>query len=139
MQAGTKELPGDEHATKPEPKGHRLRPLSVEVIREVLTQGYEHSPQFVEHWFSIIAQRGAVTYSDVEEMTDDQADALRYEMARNYRYFLRQDGILRGKTEGRLLGEPNAEPTHHAVKAKQYAEALKDLCRVFEFEFPLGS
>ena len=139
MQSETRERASDEHATKPESKGHRLRPLTVEVIREVLSQSYEHFPQFVEHWFPAIPQRGAVTYSDAEEITDDQADALRYEMAKNYRYFLRQDGILRGRTEARLLGEPDTEPTHHAVKAKQYAEALKDLCHVFGLEFPLAN
>ena len=128
-------------AERTEPSGverRPLRPAVVELIREALEQYRAHNAGFVERWFPQIAQRGAVDYDDIERMSPEQADAMRYMLAQSYRYLRRQDDQARGRSKSQLLeDEGDDEPTQHRVKARQYAEALHELCAVFGMTDPL--
>ncbi len=127
-------------AERTEPKGVERRPLNpatVELIREAMEQYRSHNTRFIERWFPQIAERGYVDYDDIERMTPGQADAMRYALAQSYRYLRRQDDQTRGRYEANLLGEGEDEPTQHKVKARQYAEALHELCTIFGMTDPL--
>ena len=127
-----------ERATPNNSDRRALRPAIVELIREALEQYRAHNPAFIERWFPAIAQRGSVDYDDIERMSPDQADAMRYALAQSFRYLRRQDDQARGRSRSQLLNEgSDDEPSQHLVKARQYAEALHELCAIFGMADPL--
>ena len=127
-----------ERATPSSGERRALRPATIELIREALEQYRAHNTGFIERWFPGIAQRGSVDYDDIERISTDQADAMRYALAQSYRYLRRQDDQTRGRSQSQLLREDDEDgPSQHLVKARQYAETLHELCVVFGMTNPL--
>jgi hypothetical protein len=129
--------PTNDAAAQPSP-GKKLRPSSVEAIREDLERQRAFSVQFIERYFPKIATRGSVEYSDIDDMTIDQADAMSYSLAKSIRSFKKDAGRARARGVGFLKDEGNGDDSdQYEIKGRQYAAALRDLCAVFGLDPPV--
>lgn len=116
----------------PSSPGRKLRPSTVEAIREDLERQRAFSAQFLERYFPRIANRGSVEYEDIDEMTLDQADAMSYSLAKSIRSFKKDAGRARARGVALLKDESNGDDAdQYEIKGRQYAAALRDLCAVF--------
>lgn len=134
---GRSKEPSDERA-KPSRNGRDLRPSTAEALKEDLERQRQFSAQFIERYFPKIADRGSVDYSEIDEMTYAQADAMVYSLAKSIRSFKKDAGRARARGVGFLKDETNGDDAdQYEIKAKQYSAALRDLCTVFGIEPPL--
>jgi hypothetical protein len=110
----------EEGSKTPEPT-RRLRPSTVEAIKE--------DPKMAPRGFE---------YSDIDEMTVDQADAMSYSLAKSIRSFKKDAGRARARGVGFLKDETNGDDAEqYEIKARLYTAALKDLCGAFGLETPV--
>jgi hypothetical protein len=137
MGIGAEEPEGDRTTT--EQKGRLLQPASQGVLKQVLQHCLAREPDFAAEYFPLVKIRGYATYGDVFELSDRQADALRPIMAESVHYFLKLDGRERNRNINPFT-RAEVDPSYvsfPARKAKFWADAARDVCRVYGLESPL--
>jgi hypothetical protein len=116
-----------------------LRLESKGTLKHALQYYVEFEPKFSETFFPDAARRGYVVWSDVEQLSARQADALRPMLADSIRYFSRHDerSSVRSLEPGGPDSTPSAGSSELGRKAQLWTDALRDLCVAFDLDFPL--
>jgi hypothetical protein len=109
----------------------------VETIRDQLEFYRTQRPRFVERYFPLIAERGYVEHSDVDVLTSQQAEAVRYMMVSSIMYGKGRVAKERARAvsfASEEIDDPddrNTCSTPWSLRVRLLEEALDDLCRVF--------
>jgi hypothetical protein len=105
-------------------------------LKHALQYYLEYEREFVALYFPRIAERNYVTLTDVTQLSERQAEALRPLLADSVRYFRRREGHRTPPSSDRPHAAPSTNP-EAARKAELWAAALRELCASFELEDPL--
>jgi hypothetical protein len=122
-----------------EQKGTLLRPSTIGILKRALAYYLEYERDFVGVFFPKVAARKYVTWADLFELTDRQADAMRPIVVDSIYHFRRQDGRERNKNVD-LLARTPLDPgfvSEYARRADLWTDALRDLCEVYGLKSPL--
>ncbi len=119
-----------------------LKPSTVETIRDQLEFQRYQRPSWIDYHFTAIAERNtAVTYEDVEGMTETQVDSVRHLLATQVlhgRQVIRKRKAARISLLSNYKGtDDNAREDEWPIRVKQLEEALRDLCAVYGLSCPL--
>ncbi len=126
--------------TPTEERQGTLAPGSVETLWYLLQMQYEHRTRWIERYFPKIADRGTLTYEDIDGMTRSQAEAVRHLLTEETLYMQAK----RRKVAARGVAFRDAEDTveernrEYALRIRTYEDALADVCRVYRLDSPHG-
>ena len=120
----------DDRETEGSP-GLRLLPSTIEIIRSELKRQMTFQGEFIDQFFPTVRARGSVEYLDVENMSLGQAEAMSFSLARSVRHFERDARKRRGVSERAAPISEEGLADYYEIKARQYAGALRDLCRAY--------
>lgn len=119
-------------------RGTRLKPSTVETIREQLEMQRLFKPTWIEFHFSKIAQRGTpVDYEDVTGMTDREADSVRHLLGSGISFGRKKVGRLMAKSLTLLSESDAGQNNEWSVRVHQLEEALRDVCVAYDLLSPL--
>jgi hypothetical protein len=117
----------------------RLRVESKRTLKHALQYYLEFEPEFAWSSFPEVVQRGYVSSSDIERITEAQAQSLVPMLADSVRYFTRRDKKERAKDPATIDGDSGdlGCASEFAYKAQLWSDALRNLCDAFGLDCPL--
>jgi hypothetical protein len=127
------------HSEPTSPPEGRFGAETTGTLKRALQYYLEYEREFVSLYFPRIAERNYVTLSDISDMSDHQADALRPLLADSVRYLRRKEekGEARAPPSPDGLHAPSSATAEVARKAQLWAAALQELCARFQLADPL--
>jgi hypothetical protein len=112
-------------------KPAELRASTVETVFKLLETQLEFRHVWVKRFFPAVADRECVEYSDIDEMSAAQADALRHLLLEQEAY-----GWKRVRRHPPILPEPDEEVKEWKLRIGMYREAVADICDTFGLPMP---
>jgi len=119
----------------------KLRPGSVETIRNGLFYYRTERPAWIERYFPAIARRGYIDYEDIDGMSEDQAEATRLLLADGLVYWLSKLRKTRAAGVSLFLERSDDEDAglECQIQIKKHKEALADVCRAYDLTDPVAN
>ncbi|SRR6266516_4894839 len=113
-------------------RGARLKPSTVETVRDQLEFQRYSRPSWLEYHFPKISQRGTpVEYEDVLTMGEREADSVRSLLASQIVFGRKKAGKAQARALTLLSEEDSGQDNEWSVRVAQFEEALRDLCGVY--------
>ncbi len=110
----------------------RLKPSTVETVREQLEFHRWYNPTGFAFHFPKIAERGTtVEYEDITSMTNIEADSVRHLLVNDLRYARKRSGAHMARAVSFLSDADAGRDNEWSIRATLLEEALADWCCAF--------